>query len=488
MNDFIRMESDWLNTSPVFYNKITKKISGKISDVIDWNNLDFDKDGLYNYLRFGYIVFEKTPIKNVERIPPNSTIFRYRNPEGKLEISINVNEDPVIDFLDRKSSPEECLYILKKSISNKINDEKAAGKKLLLPLSGGYDSRIIFSMIDEKSRIQAITYDVSLSEHFSSETINAKTICHKFNVKWQKVDVRQYWGKEIVDMNFAQFGPEMSLQPAYHIEMFERSKKIFGENYIAVSGSVGDWWSGEKLPLNKLTSWEQYVDLFHTIDIAIPLEYIEIKFDNSYNESCVRPSFDKIADSYIYRTVFSKRGRIGLASFINRVADNSFGSITPFYDLDVAMSQLTLPSAERKDRKWQRDYFSRIGLDIDRENHYNYSISYNNSLDLIAACLCNSEMDRLDPNLFDKIINKSRIDWINYHLDKISHLDIQKYIDVAKWTFNQENLTKKDERKNFGDYFDKICNHLVNNQETSKAINEWSVLLPIQLTLQAANK
>lgn len=482
----LAMETDWLNTTPVFYNVITKKFSKRISDVIDWANLQFDNEGLYNYLRFGYIIFGKTPIKNVERLPPNSVIKCIDNDFGQRVISIETKDDPIFNHFERRSCPEECLDILKKKISSLLASQKAFGKNILLPLSGGYDSRIILSMIDDKSSVKAITYDVSLSEHFSSETVNAQILCQKLGVDWRRIDLKRYWGEEIVGMSFSLFGPEMSYQPAYHVEMYENVKKSLGENYVVLSGSVGDWWSGEKLALKNLSSWEDYPELFHTIGISIPTEYIQVKADESYNESCVRPVFEEITSSYIYRTVFSKRGRIGLASFIDRVAESAFGSLTPFYDLDVAMSQLALPSDERKERKWQKEYFSKVGLDVDQSNRASYSISNNNSLDLIAACFCSSEMVGLDPSLFDGIIDRRRIEWINKCLGSMKSLEIQRYIDVAKWTFSNDNSKKLEPGNRMGAYFDHVCSHLLNSWEYNQAINEWSILAPIQKTISIA--
>ena len=59
-------ETDWLNTKPVFYNEKTKKVSYNINDVIDYANLEFDPEGLGNYLDFGYSVLGHTPVKGVK--------------------------------------------------------------------------------------------------------------------------------------------------------------------------------------------------------------------------------------------------------------------------------------------------------------------------------------------------------------------------------------------------------------------------------------
>jgi hypothetical protein len=54
----ILFETDWLASQPVFYNERTGKASHNINDVIDYTNLEFDREGFNNYVDFGYSVLE----------------------------------------------------------------------------------------------------------------------------------------------------------------------------------------------------------------------------------------------------------------------------------------------------------------------------------------------------------------------------------------------------------------------------------------------
>lgn len=77
-------QTDWLGSKPVFYNEKTKKISYDIEEVIDYSNLEFHTEGLRNYLKFGYSVWEQTPIKHVKFLRYASEI--RKNEDGELEI------------------------------------------------------------------------------------------------------------------------------------------------------------------------------------------------------------------------------------------------------------------------------------------------------------------------------------------------------------------------------------------------------------------
>ena len=49
MNTF---ETDWLASNTIFYNISTNKISNNINEVIDYNNFEWNYEGLHNYFEF----------------------------------------------------------------------------------------------------------------------------------------------------------------------------------------------------------------------------------------------------------------------------------------------------------------------------------------------------------------------------------------------------------------------------------------------------
>src|SRR5690606_34982005 len=100
---------DWLGSQPVFFNLRTKKISHNINEVIDFDNVEFDPEGLRNYLEFGYSVFGKTPIRDVHFLDHSTVITKTNKNELKIEQSDDIaeneiakgeiSEDEVIDMI-----------------------------------------------------------------------------------------------------------------------------------------------------------------------------------------------------------------------------------------------------------------------------------------------------------------------------------------------------------------------------------------------------
>ena len=129
-------QSDWINSHPIFYNTKNLKVSTNINNVIEWGNFEFDNEGLHNYLKTGYLIFDKTVFKDVYRLPPNSQINIVIN-NGVRSFIITNYDDPVLKHLDGESTSEECLHKLETHINN--FEICFSDKRYLLPLSGGHE-------------------------------------------------------------------------------------------------------------------------------------------------------------------------------------------------------------------------------------------------------------------------------------------------------------------------------------------------------------
>ena len=473
--------SDWINSRPVFYNSVTKKVSHNMNDVVDWGRFEFDPEGLYNYLRFGYIVFDKTVIKNVFRLPCNG-IVSLVDEGGIVGLDVSCVPDPVLSSLDRTSSVDECLHKIKKHISNFEARHPSGG--FLLPLSGGHDSRLLLTMIEDKSRINAVTYDISMSQRYSSEVVLAQILAHKYGARWACLNLDDYFKKSYCVRNFDLFCLEMPIHASYHIEMFDKARQIYGSDNVVLSGSVGDWWSGEKVPLPDVRSWEDAEGLFFNHGISMPLEFIKVGADRSYNESQIAPVLDLLRESSVFKTVFSRRGRGGLASYIYRTAENHFPAYTPFFDFDVAISQLSLPQSERVDRVWQKRYFSSVGADVGLVDLPNLSISADCSQDLQAAIVAGADFVLLKESIFDGLVDLSRIRWINASIEGLKNIPLEFMRRVSNGLYAMDN--SRAVKTSSGRDFDSIFSSVIGLGSLNKAIREWTLLLPIQMAVDRA--
>jgi asparagine synthetase B (glutamine-hydrolysing) len=179
----ILVENDWLGSIPVFYNT-KEQIISTLSNLC-LKDKTIDNEGLSNFCEFGYSVFEQTVFRDVK-------FMRYYS---KLIISnfvdIEYKSDPVLDecFLTNTSNEESVIAKLQEYIS-KI--ESNTEGKIILPTSGGYDSRILNYFIKDKSRIKSFTYGISQDQSVSTEVAHAKRISEIYNTSWEQVKLDKF--------------------------------------------------------------------------------------------------------------------------------------------------------------------------------------------------------------------------------------------------------------------------------------------------------
>jgi hypothetical protein len=393
--------TDWLASKPVFYNEKTLKISYNINDVIDYKNLEFHPEGFNNFLDFGYSVFGQTPIKNVKFLRHSSEIFVEN---GKLKII--EHPDPVIKWFEKHSNysdEEEVLNLIK----NKINDfENSTTGNIVIPLSGGFDSRLLVYFISDKSRIKAFTYGISENQEDSFEVVYAKKISELLNFSWKRIDLSEQ--HKYFDLWDELFGISAHAHGMYHIEFYNkilRDKTLEGSNFI--SGIVADAWAGginyKKINLDNLT------DLGYTHGLNSDSSKSLLK--SNFNLGKKFLEIENVKD-YRYQTINIIRLKIILLSYLITIPKYfKFNVWTPYLDIDVALSMLNLPPQKRKNRQWQIDFFRKKGIYVE---DLNLKFTKKNVLNYKA--MEKIPLKPLNKELFKGIIRLDYIDWINKNI------------------------------------------------------------------------
>lgn len=354
-----RFKTDWLASKSVFYNEKTCKISYNINDVIDYNNVNFHPEGLNNYLDFGFSVFGQTPIKNVKFLRHSSEIFKKN---GRLEIV--KYPDPVDKWFDdhpNYSDENKVLELIKSKIRN--FEAKVTGL-ILIPTSGGFDSRLLNFFIKDKSRIRAFTYGVSPQQADSYEVVYAKKLCEKLNIKWDHIELSNFhkYLKNWDDL----FGMSTHSHGMYHIEFYKKiyeSIKYFG---AFLSGAGGDWWSG-LINFKEVKNYKKLYNVAYTHGLHSSSKFSKIKSEEKNIKSFYFNNKDKLL-SWKYQNIIMARMKIILISYLVRLPE-SFGYKVwpPYFDMDLALNMLNLPPERRKNRQWQIDFFRKRDLYVEDE-------------------------------------------------------------------------------------------------------------------------
>ena len=99
-------QSDWLASRPCFYNLRNGRAGQCINDVIDPADLEFDPEGLNDYLDFGFCVFEHTPVKDVRLLRHSARL--WAGPDG---LRVEQLDDPTYEWFDGVSTVDEVVEL-----------------------------------------------------------------------------------------------------------------------------------------------------------------------------------------------------------------------------------------------------------------------------------------------------------------------------------------------------------------------------------------
>lgn len=393
--------TDWLGSTPIFYNEKTAKVSKNINEIIDFKNLKIHPEGLVNYLKFGYSVFGQTPVKDVKFLMPSQKI-QIKNKKIKIT---KLKDTPV---LSNKNTPEKKVL---KILSDKINKYvSSSSKDIVLPLSGGYDSRILAELIKDSSKINAFTYGLSPNQSKSFEVVNAREIAKRKNIKWKQIELGDY-NKKIEEW-ISIYGPSCHAHGMYQIEFYEKIKKMGFEGAGLISGIVGDAWAGN-VPKRKIRNYKDIDVLGYSHGISIDEKNCKIKTKYEIKKKYFEENKDKLKDWrwQIIRTIQMKM--MLLSYLVNIPKIKGFNSWSPFLDQELVLAFLNIKEKRKKNRVWQKEFLRSKKIPFIRNP---FKADFRNSLNFKA--LRRVKLRPLDKRVLSKIFEESYIEKINREISK----------------------------------------------------------------------
>jgi len=445
------LETDWLASQPVFYNEKKGIASHNINDVIDHSNLELDPEGFNNYLDFGYSVFGKTPVKHVKFLRHSSRLLIDEN--GKLKTECLA--DPVDEWLDYKISEDDVIDLVRQRV--RAWEARVSGE-IVIPTSGGYDSRLLNWCIEDKSRIRAFTYGISEKQAKSFEVVYAQRLSEILGTRWEQTPLGDF--HKYFDDWERLFGVSTHAHGMYHFEFYQKMLPKLRGNNPFLSGIFGDVWAGST-NVQTLETSDHLNKLGYTHDVMA--DFRRSSFHSNYES---RQAFweehrDKLADER-YQVILTIRLKIILISYLLRVpAFFGFKPWSPFLDIDVCMAMLNLPMERRRKRVWQKEFFQKYGLDLESMN---LNASYKNTLDLQA--MSRIPVRPLDVLLLSEVIQPDYVKWINRN---------------AQYGWRERTIARFNDIRKIGGALRRLG---FSSATPTNAYNAYCVLLPVENLLR----
>ena len=398
--DQLLYESDWLASQPFFYNVRTGRASHNINQVIDLANLEFDPEGFNDYLDFGFSVFERTPLRDVRMLRYSSRLFS--GPDG---LRVEYLDDPAWEWLERRSTVDEVLELA----SAKINEAATGDGEIIVPTSGGFDSRLIDVLLTDRRRIRAFSYGTSDDPARSIEVVKAAELARRLGLRWELVPLG--WFHRYFDEWDALFGVSTHAHGMYQIEFYRRILERVPAGSTMLSGACGEWFAGddpEVRAIDTLRGPDDLLEVFRFGRMCADSQQSQLGRERvSLSQLFIEQP--RIRTEILPRVFTVVRLRLTLLSYLVRVpASLGFRAKGPYLDIDLAMRMLTLPTEQRKDRRWQREFFARQGVDLEV---LALSVDRRNTLNFQG--MRRVPLKQLDVALLREVVKPEYVRWIN---------------------------------------------------------------------------
>lgn len=358
---------DSLNLNPMFVNRRTGAFSRKISDLYSKPNRKLSRAGIISYMSFGYSAFGLTPIEDVFFIQPNKTISIDTLENGSID-------DPWLERATEVSNPERIFENIKEWV-NKW--EESFDGEIVLPLSGGYDSRLLLWAINDKKRVRAFTYGLNSNKENSEDVVIAQNLASRMGVNWQQIKLGDYhqhlttWN-EIYDVSVHAHG-------MYQIAFYEQIKAKVSPRAQVLSGVIGDLWAGSiEVPEIKKPGDLIHLGLSRGMEATQLLKSHPVKGQTLLNEIPELIDFYSESETYLscpkFRVLSLIRTKMQLLRYLVEVPEYlGLETHSPFLSQEIGFQMLRLDESHRHNRNWQTKFFEseKLSLNDNRGNPRN---------------------------------------------------------------------------------------------------------------------
>ena len=251
-DDYIVASVDCIRSVPLYY--FVKNSTTFITDDVGYlkrtgHKLKICNDSQLSVLMSGYTLFEDTLYLGVKSFIPGQ-IFSYCSGGAN---SYNINNFQTW-FGDNNKSPgslklmcSEFNDVVLEVMENTINSLN--NRQVVVPLSGGYDSRLIVSLLRYYNYENVICFTYGMVDNF--EAISAKKIAEELGYKWIFIDLnikeQQNFYKSEEFPSYLEYADTVDSVPYYqglYAVKYLKEKNLVDSDAIFINGNSGDFITG----------------------------------------------------------------------------------------------------------------------------------------------------------------------------------------------------------------------------------------------------
>ena len=362
-SDKVYATVDRTRTFPLFYSKFNGEFylsddTFYLKDKINANKIN--EDSVNDFLATGYVTGNETILENVFQIQ-SSEYITYQ--ADCLSTKMYFKYIPkLLNDASYEDLSDQFLNILEKMAKRMI--KYANGKQIVLPLSGGYDSRLIATLLRKYKYDNVLCYTYGSTDSY--EVSISKQVAKKLNFRWIFVEYTETiipsdFTKDKLFLKFSEFAfnysSKMSMQDYFAVKYLYENK-IVDKDSIFIPGHSGDFLGGSHF--SKLPQ-----DTIDVVDLIIKKHYVLNKVNFNKNKIINLIKSEKTEFIYALEENWNMKERQS-KHIVNSLRNYEFFGykhMIPLWDLELVNFFKNLPVKYKINSKFYQDIlFNKIFL------------------------------------------------------------------------------------------------------------------------------
>ncbi len=300
------------------------------------NQLSLNWHAAPQVLRFGYLTGAQTPFENIFSLRSGETLC-VRDGDATVELAALVPPARV----PRDVSTLDIRDVLASAVRSDIGDSET----IVVPISGGMDSRIILRLALDVLPREAI-YTVTFGHPTSLDFRIGRQVAHALGVRNTALPMDTRPLAEQVAENFTVGEGMYCVIPEYPVKPLHDA---LPEHSLILSGYIGDVVFGSFEPEEELTTLHSAREYLHETVGAVPESVVQRLFSDVSADVLQAASFHegepflRQYEQFIYDS--HQMNRTNFALFVHR---RKVCYATPFVQAHVLQLAYSLPALERR--------------------------------------------------------------------------------------------------------------------------------------------
>jgi len=420
--DFIFLAGDIAGMFPVFYSILNNKLilSDDIKTFQTTGFKQFDEQSINEFTNTAHTLEKKTILKNVYRLQSSEyIIFKNNKIEQQFYFSYSTKQTIKKPHLQLK---QQAIKIFDEAFKRLIIS--LDNRQVILPLSGGYDSRLIAVMLKKYNYENVICF--TFGRKNNAEVENSKKTAKLLDFKWLFIEYSEELIKGYVETDtfkeYIHFTGRYSSMPflqEYFAIKYLRDNNIIENNSVFIPGHSGDFLAGSQLVkvINERVNIEDIPALIvkkkffynkkigtTTIKAENRVKELLYSFNKDYKENIAYSVFeDYDLKEKISKFIFNSTGVFNFFGYEHRI---------PFWDKELLLFFKNVPFEQKKmkslyDGILKNYFFKPYNLNFEKETQPTLQ-------EILFQKIKNKIKSVLPFFIKEKFLKKN--DWKNYEL------------------------------------------------------------------------